>query len=189
MRKLVLIAITMVLLLVIAGTGQALRHHPKLKMYSDKRYYDIGEPVTLYAENTGKKPINLAHHFCYTHTKIYFQDGSLIYWSPKVCEVGTTLYPGDIESWEWDQTYATWVQELNEFGYHMWVKAPNYGEQVPEGRYIAYQYNVGSTVFWIGHPDYPGASDSNRQDYGQGDACLDWASNEHSQGREHAADS
>ena len=184
-----MVFIISIMLLMISSSSQALWHHPKLKMYSDKRIYEIGENVTLSAEYTGKEAIILAHYFGGCHLVIYDQNYEPIYWSPKWTESGEIIYPGDVREWEWDQTYATWVKELNDFGYLDWVRAPNYGEQVSEGKYTAYQYNVGLCTFWIGSPDYPGASDSHRQDNGNGDACLNWALNEHAQGREHAADS
>ena len=120
---------------------------------------------------------------------IYNQKNELVYWYSKVLESGEILYPGDVRSVNWDQTYVTWIRGFNDFGSWTWVRAPNYGEQVPCGKYTAYHHAVGSVTFWIDPPDYPGDSDSHRQDNGNGDACLNWALNEHAQGREHAADS
>ena len=160
MRKMVILIIVAILMLMISSSSQALWHHPKIKMNSDKKIYEIGETVTLSAENTGKEPIDLSHYFGGCHIVIYNQNNEPIYWSTKWTEAGETLYSGDVTDWEWDQTYKTWVKELNDFGYYNWVKAPNYGEQVPEGKYTAYQYKIGTTTFWIGPPNYPGASDS-----------------------------
>ena len=60
MRKMVILIIVAILMLMISSSSQALWHHPKIKMNSDKKIYEIGETVTLSAENTGKEPIDLS---------------------------------------------------------------------------------------------------------------------------------
>ncbi|UCE73340.1 MAG: hypothetical protein JSV56_09935 [Methanomassiliicoccales archaeon] len=189
MRKLVIMLLIMLLILIFSSGSQAKWLNKDIEVWSDKGYYEVGETVTLFAKNTGEETIEPLHYFHDSHILIFDEDGEPVYWSLKRTEGGTSLNPGEVKSWCWDQLYRTWVLEQNEFGFWTWVRAPNYGEQVPVGKYTAYHFEYGSTTFWIGNPDYPGASDSHRRDNGHGDACLDWASNEHAQGREHAADS
>ncbi len=185
MRKLVLLAFVALLMLMFSGTGQALWYHPDIVMWSEKDIYPVGETVTLYAKNTGNEVI-LLPSFGSNHIIIFNEDGEKVLWSPVQSFELIPMVPEEVRTWFWDQTYFTW--ELVP-GTNNWVHAPNYGEQVPEGVYTAEQWWYGSVTFRIGYPDYPGASDSHRQDKGHGDICLHWASNEHAKGREHAADS
>ena len=188
MRKLIFLALIALLVLMLSCTGQAILHHPDIVMWSEKNIYAVGEKVVLHAENTGDEVIGLPG-FGGTHIVILNEGGERVFWSPyETCEI-IQLPPGGITTWSWGQTYATWILVKNQYGYWDWVKAPNYGQQVPEGLYTAEQWVYGSVTFRIGYPDYPGASDAHRQDKGHGDICLHWASNEHAKGRQHAADS
>jgi len=188
MRKLIFLAVMALLVTILSGTGQAIWSHPDIVMWSEKDIYAIGETVILHAENTGDEVIGLPW-FGTNHIVIYNENGEYVFWSPIQSYEIIPMAPGEIRTWSWDQTYATWVLMKNQFGNWDWVKAPNYGQQVPEGLYTAEQLCYGSVTFRIGYPDYPGASDAHRQDKGHGDICLHWASNEHAKGREHAADS